>query len=726
MSTDDASSVVLIHPDDTVNTIMLKVRGSGSSQVQLLVPEGNTELQSPASCETLRRSLEADHIGLTIISADEKTLQAASQSHVDTIAVQGAAISIPDDSPTQPGSALAPPAAHPMQDEVPDDYDDFAAELDSLSDTMSETSALPDDYDPFAAELDSLSDTFSGQTPEGYDDFAAELDDLGDTLSGQTPSRSAQPSPAVSGSDEFDPFAELDDLGATMQSSSQPPDKSAARAKPAAAAPQPRRRIRPEDIVLSDDEKDRAASVRPGGGRRADSSDDKPKKKKSSGGIGIPSLKELRQQASAGVPSGGTSEKSDVPIPLPYLAAVIVIPMIVVIIAILWFGRTTVLVAPPVIQTEEIAFADYVVPIGQAGTEGAPLIIQAQRIESVVTSTEAGSVSGAVEAPATSAQGPVVLLNTGFQAVTLPQGTEFIATNPQGQEVRFTSDAELTIPAASTVQQGRQIITTLGEAQVTITARSPGSNSNIAENTITHIAIPGQEPFSVQAGAITIEHGAIGGGSEQTMHVVKDDDVHPVLELALTKLNNQARQQLKAQAEQQGINLETTTIWPTTLYLSSGAGYESTVVPEVGQPVADPNNPSFSVTVQANYNALATPPEAPLSQQLDMVLPDLFQQTGMITPGLGLKPAVSDWRWDGEKLVVDGVLQSTISGNDIDGQTRAMVRNAIQGKSRGEAEAALEQLRQQGLIGAYQLPANKTAIPTWDFLLSLKVVSPQQ
>lgn len=722
MSTDDASSVVLIHPDDTVNTIMLKVRGSGSSQVQLLVPEGITELQSPASCETLRRSLEADHIGLTIISADEKTLQAASQSHVDTIVVQGAAISLPDASPAQSGGAPPPPAIAPVQEEMPDDYDDFAAELDSLSDTMSETPESSDDYDPFAAELDSLSDAFSGGTPEGYDDFAAELDDLGDTLSGQTPARSAQPS--ASGSEEFDPFAELDDLGATMESSSQPPDKSAGRAKPASAAPQPRRRIRPEDIELSDEEKDRAASVRPGGGRRADSGDDKPAKKKSSG---APSLKELRQQASAGIPSGSkSSDSSEVPIPLPYLAAVIVIPMIVVIIAILWFGRTTVLVAPPVLQTEEIAFADYVVPIGQAGAEGVSQVIQAQRIESVVNSTEAGSVSGAVEAPAASAQGSVVLLNTGFQAVTLPQGTEFIATNLQGQEVRFTSDADVTIPAASTVQQGRQIITTLGETQVTITARSPGSNSNIAENTITHIAIPGQEPFSVQAGAITIEHGAISGGTEQTVHVVKDDDVYPVLELALTKLNNQARQQLKAQAEQQGINLETTTIWPTTLYLSGGEGYESTVVPDVGQPVADPNNPSFSVTVQANYNALATPLESPLSQQLDMVLPDLFQQTGMITPGTGLKPSVSDWRWDGEKLVVDGVLQSTISGNDIDGQTRAMVRNAIKGKSREEAEAALEQLRLQGLIGAYQLPADKTAIPTWDFLLSLKVVNPQQ
>jgi hypothetical protein len=691
MSTDDASAVVLIHPDDDINTIITKVRDSGSPHVQLLVPDGITELQSAKNCELLHRTLDADHVALIIITSDEKTLQIASQCHLDTIAVQGTSIVIPQAS----SSKVAPiPHSHlpkvqpsaPVAQDVPEGYDDFAAELDSLGDVMA-----------------------GGSVPEGYDDFAAELDSLGDVMGH---SQTVQGSRAAQSSDEFDPFAELDDLGATMSESKKP----AAAPSPTPSAAQPRPRIRPEDIVLSDDEKDRASSVRPGGGRRDPG--DKPKHPKKSHS---PSPKDLQKQANAA--STAKTSASQSPIPFSYILAVLIVPMVFVVVAIIWFGRTTVLVAPPVLMSGEIAFTDQPIPVIQPGAEGSTTAVQAQRVESVISSTEGGTVHSAIQAPATSTQGTVVLLNNGLQTINLPQGTEFIATNLQGQEVRFTSDSEIVIPPATTVQQARQIITTLGEVSVNITARSAGSNSNIEAGAITHIAIPGQEPFSVQAGSIIIEHGPLGGGSEQTVHIVKEDDVRPVLELALTSLNNQARQQLRTLAEQNSMSLEPTTIWPSPAYLTSGQGYDVVVEPAVGQPASDPNNPGFSVTVRANFNALATPLNQTLQQQFDQILPVYLQQAGVFTTGTGLRVSVNDWRWDGSRLVANGVVQPVIGNGELDANARAIVINAIRGKSRKQAEAELKNLISQGIISAYQLPDKTTALPSWTFLLTLKVVA---
>jgi hypothetical protein len=697
MST-DASAVVLIHPDDDINTIIQRVRDAGSPVVQLLVPEGITELQSTSSCEQLLHMIESDQIGLMVISSDEKTLRVASENQLDTIAVQGAHVMAPSSLPAEEapvGEAVSPAPA-----------------------TAQPQPAADEAYDPFAAELDSLGDIMSGQTSaEEYDPFA-ELDDLSATLAGEEPSAHARAGEPAA--EDYDPFAELDDLSEAMSSGGAQGAQPAAVATgaPAASAPPPRKRIRPEDIELSAEEKEQASSIHAGGGRRAE---DKSKKSKKSRSQQVsPELQEMRDQKAAMAAGEKPKEPSAAaPIPLSYILAVIVIPAVVVLAAIVWFGRTTITVAPPVIASEEIPFEDIIVPVAQPGETASDMSVQAHRLEEVISATETGQVLSEVQTPGAAARGTVTLLNQGLQALTLPAGTEFIGANAEGQEVRFTSDAEVVVPPATTVQQGRQIITTLGEADVMITARSAGSNSNIGGNAITHIALPGQEPFPVNSGALFIEHGPITGGGEETVRIVKEEDVRSVTEIALTSLDNQAQQQLRAKAEQQGLELQPTTIWPGVEYLATGQGYDITVVPEIGQPVADPNNPTFSVTVQAQYRALATPPDKPIAQQLQSVLPTHLQNTGLLEPGL--TPSVTDWQWDGTSLIVDGVLQPPAQSGTLNPQTQATILHAVKGKTIEEARASLEQFKQQGIISGYRLP-DKTAIPSWDFLVTLEVV----
>ncbi len=692
----DASSVVLILPDDTINTIITKVLDTGSSNVQLLVPDGITQLQSVDNCNTLRQSLDPQ-VQLMIITSDEQTLQATRECHFETIAVQGAHVTLPGTAPADPSATTAPHKKYtPPEPPAPAAPAAPAAE--------------PDDYDPFAAELDSLGDIMSGDVmPEGYDDFAAELDDLGDTLSGA----SAASSRGGGDAGDYDPFAELDDLGAAMESASGGSKPSAASAGGGAAAPAPRKRIRPEDIVLSDEEISSASSISAGGGRKAESSSEKKKKAKSS--------KESRERESKEM-GGKRDAGHESPISLSMILAVILIPTVVVIAAVLWFGRTTVVIAPPMISAgEDVPFVGVSVPVAAPGQEGLQTAaVQAQRLEAVIAATEQGQVQGGVESPGATAQGAVTLLNQGMQQVSLPAGTEFIGTNLQGQEVRFVSNADVIVPPASTVQQGRQIITTLGETQATITARSAGSASNIEANAITHIALPGQEPFAVNTGSFILEHGPISGGGEEMVHIVKEEDVRPLLEIALTNMDNQARRQMTTLAEGQGLQLEPTTLSPSSALLSANQGYETTVSPEVGQPVADPANPTFSVTVQANYSALATPAGQSLQQQFQDVLPSLMQQTQPITPGMS--PAATDWRWDGSTLMVDGVWQPPAQASTLSNQARATIMRSLKGKSIEAARAQLEQYKEQGVIGGYMLP-DKKAIPAWDFLVTLKVVA---
>lgn len=73
----DDSALVLVLPSDNVDSLIAKIRKTEAANVQLLVPDGATTLQKPASIKQLRGAMERAHIELVLITSDEQTLAAA-------------------------------------------------------------------------------------------------------------------------------------------------------------------------------------------------------------------------------------------------------------------------------------------------------------------------------------------------------------------------------------------------------------------------------------------------------------------------------------------------------------------------------------------------------------------------------------------------------------------------------------------------------------------------
>lgn len=708
----DESALVLVLPDDDVETIIAKVQHSGATTVQLLVPDGTTVLHNPHSIEQLRRSAESSAIDLLVITSDEQTLDAARLGQIETVGVSGTRVTLPADLPRGNGGAETlvepvpvPPAeaqpepAHHAPVVEPSDDDDIFAALDELSDTMNQApprGASREEYDAFAAELDEWGDVSSGRsTParseqgEEYDVLAAELDEWGDLAAGHAPSATAE--------------------------------------QPERAALPPRPRIRAEDIELTEEEKQRASGMR-GTGRRA--------RGKSAWGSAAPTERRGDEdEYDLGAAAPRRSRRSWLIIALPILLIVLLVTIVILLLfggdnaadaaersgplgGLLALGnQATVVVQLPVPPAEEQPFETQSIFLIPPTAEATGTAVQAEPLSVAAEYAASGQVTEETQAPASTARGTVTIYSQNTQPITLPQGTEFLGVNPQGQEVRFTSDAPVTIPPATTARQGAQIITTLGQAQVEVTAVAPGSASNIEANTITQMVVPGQPPIAVNAGALLVEHGPIGGGTEQAVRIVKESDVQQVLGEALTGLDNTARQMLRSAADGQGLVLEETTISPRRNVIFEDESYELQVVPPIGETV-DPADPRFTVSVRATFDALATPPGRPLQNQLQEVVANQLAASDAIPAGTA--PGITDWNWDGSRLTVDGVLRPTGEEQTLDAQTRAAILESIKGKSLPEARAALDYFVQEGIISDYVLPDVET-LPRWGFLLNLKV-----
>jgi hypothetical protein len=284
------------------------------------------------------------------------------------------------------------------------------------------------------------------------------------------------------------------------------------------------------------------------------------------------------------------------------------------------------------------------------------------------------------------------------------------------------STSEVLVPGATTADQGAQIVTTRGQAQVPVSARSPGSGSNVDANTIRRMTPPGGPAFNTDGGNLIVTNEPIGGGSEQEVRIVKDADVQARLEAALTSLDSEARRQLDGLAQARGLAVDDTTITPRREDLAQLQGFELSVNPPVGSAL-DAANPRFTVTVQAHYSALATPPDAPIREQIGGAFAEQLRQAGTLQPGDCRAPAVTGWRWDGEGLLVDGQVapdtQSPGCGGGLDNAALAQVREAVRGKSRAEAEAALQALVAQGVIGSYELPET-AQLPGFDWQITIE------
>ncbi|NTW00248.1 MAG: hypothetical protein HGA19_02965 [Oscillochloris sp.] len=681
----DETALILAMPDDTTDTLQQKIGQSGARRVQLLVPEGVSGLQQKVQLDRLRSFAERNSFELTLISSDPQTLRASRQSGIETMQVHDAHVVAPS-APVSDPYATHVLDREPARGSVPQRMaDDLSAGDAAFLDALDDLDAMP----PARP---------TGLSAEDEDIFSA-LESLSATLD------SAPSSGKAAADDDF--FDALNSINADESDLRQPTSR---RADTPPATP---RRIRPEDIELTVEEKARATQT----GRRGATPPPQPRSARAG------------STATQPLPARANSPYDDVAPPAPrrqnWLIPALVALILVVIVALFAFlllgNGTTLIVTAPVRPDTVEPISAMSIPIAAPGSGSSGTAVEALQITTDVAVTLTGQITEATMAPSGTARGTITILSLSPQSITLPAGSEFIAVKSDGQEVPFVSSVEVVVPPATTSDQGAQIVTTRGTASLEVVARSAGSASNVAANSVRRIVVPGGQTFNVDNGALILQHNAISGGNEEEVRIVKDSDAQALLAQGLTQLNTQALQQLQGLAQARGLQLEEKMIVPRPADLQQRQGFDYTVSPAVGEAV-DPQNPTFTLLLQTRYNALSTLANASLESQLGAALTEQLRQAGLLQPGDCKAPSITNWRWDGERLTVDGQIapntQDAACGPSLSDSTIQQVRDAVRGKSRTEAEAALQVLQQQGLIGTYVLP-DVDQLPGWDIQLRI-------
>lgn len=698
------SALVLVGPDDTVETVIAKIRDAGTKSVELLVAEGAPALQTVGALAQVHTSAAQDQIQILLITSDTETLKAARLSQIETLGVTGASVVVPakETEDLNPYTTRRIPRSELLSDdEVLRALDeDMRVQTAGASGISSEDEAILASLDDFDTVSGAVSSPQAAQPADDLDDFAAELDAWGDLSAGDEPQASA----------------------------------STAAAYQSAARYEERSRVRPEDIALSPEEL-RSSSYRDRVRERElererellrerERRDPTRRLAASETGArrftGVEEPPRTRPRNRYYDEPAPQARRSGNPLML-WLPVILILALLLAGGVWLMNGRVTVVVKPPVFSSEAKPFNDIVLPLS---TEAPANPLQAESVQAIpiqanVSYTVEGTVTAETVMPRNSAQGTITIRNSSSSPYFLPAGTEFIGLNPAGQEVRFVSTEDVSVPPATTADTGAQIVTQRGEAQVPIVARQPGSASNVEANTITQIALQGQAPTTA-----LIEHGPIDGGDEQPVRVVTEQEVNQLMAQLLDGLYNQAKIDLQAQAQAHDPNwvFDSAALWPDTTALSitdENRVFDLQISPGIGEEVSLAN-PVFTMTASALFNGLAVPSDR---QLLNQAANAISQQ--LIINGLwenGLSPKITALRWDGSRLLVDGALEPTNARAEIDARTRSQLLDELRGKSYADAQAILERAKLEGKIGDYSLP-EVSSLPSLSFQLNLQVDS---
>jgi hypothetical protein len=687
------SALVAISPDDSIEAIANRIRGQGATHVQLLVPDGTAALQSLGGFQRLLQKLATDRVNLLLISSDEQTLNAARLSQVETVGVHGARVSTPRPSAAaaNTGAAADRYATRSLQAEPIDRRDaEFLDALDNVPADDRDFDLRDQDADLYAA-LDDL-DTFQQPEParpagsrsgarrdadrqsNGDDDFAAALDEWSDLEASTMPTRPAarpdrdlEPAPRRFTASDFDLADEPRARGDRRATGAQ-------RARSEAKLATARRPIATTSGRLRDYEDDEYYAS--------------------------------RRSRSRGL--------------TPMLIVLALVVVLALVLA-LWFlnSHVTITISPPASAASEHPFTNEIIPLVQPG-ESSNAAVQAAPVSASAEAVVTGQVQRETLSPSGTAKGEITIINTNSNAVPIPKGSEFIGKNSAGQDVRFSLDNDVTVPGATSSSSLTGSSTTYGQVVAAVTARSPGSASNVDVNSVTQLLMPGQQPIVSQNSNFIFQNAPITGGSEQPQRIVTEEDVQAILGQALTALYANGNQALSSQIDQSKVAIDPTTIAPSAEALGDPKNYEPPVVePAVGQPV-DTNNPVFKVSVRANFNALATPADRTVADQLQTIVPQFFFQRPdkpcKTSERQGTRVDVS--HWDGEKLTIDGAISCTPIGG-LPPETISKVRDSVKNQPHDAALRGLEQLKQEGLIGDYQLP-DQAQFPRFDWLITVQ------
>ncbi|MFV9507301.1 MAG: hypothetical protein AB4911_22345 [Oscillochloridaceae bacterium umkhey_bin13] len=666
--------VVLVLPADRAETLIERILQTGAARVQLLVPDGIIALQQADEAARLSALATAAGVELLLISADPVTLEVARRRGIPTVGLRDARVAVPaprpaPSAPAQPirpaPAAAAPPPAKSALAAAPP-----AAEAT----THRLPPSRPDPERDFLAALDELDVAPPPQrTIPPADELAAAQASLDAALKAPPPSRS----------DDELLAAVLDrEPGLT------PPRTLRPAPAPTRPLPTPRPEPRPQP------------APRP----------------------------VARPQPAPAPPRSAPRPAEAVRAPLPArrnwpifaLAATLIVLLALIGGLLLWGSRVTVVVLPPNRPETIEIITDLPVPLAPQGSDPATAVI-AEPIQVDVSFASVGQVTEGTLTPAGTASGSVTILNSTPQAILIPAGSEFLAFAADGRQVPFVSGADTLVPGATTSDTGAQIVTSRGQATLAVVARSPGSGSNVDGNTVRRITPPGGAGFNVDGGSVLVQHGPLTGGTEEEVRIVKDSDVQALLAPTLEGLDATGRSRLSELAAARSMVLDAGTVMPKRSELEQLQGFEALVQPSIGQTL-DPTSPNFSLTALARYSGLAIPPDRPINAQLGAALTEQLRQAGRLVPGDCRAPAVTGWRWDGERLLVSGEIRpdSTSPGCDggLDQATLEQVREAVRGQSREQAAINLDALVAANLIGGYTLPPVEQ-LPRWDWQIQL-------
>ena len=381
--------------------------------------------------------------------------------------------------------------------------------------------------------------------------------------------------------------------------------------------------------------------------------------------------------------------------------------------------RMTITLTPPLGEARVVPLTDVEFPITAIG-ESDRMQIEAIRLESTITITETGEALTEVPMPDGRAKGTIMVINMLEQAVALPQGTEFIASGGGG-EVRYMIDAPATIPPAVTTSTLTSRTTDYGQVEVTVTARSAGSASNVGENQITTLLLPGQGPISNDNGQIILRNAPITGGSETMRRIVSETDEARLLGAALTKAYAQGVSDLAAQATQRMLQIDDATIDPSPTQLGQPQIYgEPQLTPAVGT-VLDPRNAQMQMTVQVTFRAYAIKADQTIQAQLQQVVPQRFQGGSTPICRVGELSAfkVSEWHPSTKAIVINGEIRCSPQ-MPIPASVINDLPKQLQGVSNAQAQTLLESLKTKGIISGYTLPT-RDQLPPLPQLITVRV-----
>lgn len=381
--------------------------------------------------------------------------------------------------------------------------------------------------------------------------------------------------------------------------------------------------------------------------------------------------------------------------------------------------HVTVTLVPPLGEMRVIPLNDVefdVAPVGEATNTQ----IEAARLETTITVSEVSEALTEVPMPEGRARGTIQVINTLDQPINLPVGTEFIARGASN-EVRLMLDEPTTVPAAVTETSLTGSTTRYGQVEVTVTARSAGSASNVGENRVTSLLLPGQGALVSDQGQIILRNGLIGGGSETMRRIVSESDMARLLGAALAKSYVQGLKDLQSQAQQRMLIIDDLTILPAMASLGSPTVYgEPRLEPAVGT-VLDPRNAEVRLTVQMTFRALAVKSEYTVQNQLQQAVPLRFQsgRTPVCKVGELPKFRISNWQTTQNGVVINGEVQCAPQ-MPVDDAVVANLPSKLQGLNIAQAQQVLDALKTSGVISDYQLPA-RAEMPPLAQLITIRV-----